>query len=249
MKHCFVKVCGGLGNQLFQIAAGYSYCKKYNKSLCIDTSNWFASQGKNPITYKNSIFKNFEYSSNSTSDIDKIIEEDINYTELKFYDGDVSLSGYFQSLKYFDDCMYEFIEKLCLPSVDNSFIQEKNVAFHIRRGDYMNFSHIHGVCDTEYFNSQFEKFKNYQINVFTDSPDIVSEEFKNKKFNLIKTTSELNDLTLMSLHENIVCSNSSFSWWASLLGNKKDTIIVPNRWLNTQNQYDIYRSDFTKIKI
>ena len=250
MNDCFVKVGGGLGNQLFQIAAAYSYCKKYNKKLYIDISDWSASQGKNPITYKNSIFKNFEYNLFSTPDVTQIVEEDLNYKELPFYDGNVSLNGYFQSLKYFDDCTSEFINKLHLPSIDISFIQEKNVAFHIRRGDYISFSHIYNVCTTEYFNSQFEKFKDYQINVFTDSPDIVCEEFKNKKFNLIISNSELEDLTLMSLHTNIVCSNSSFSWWASLLGSKKDSIIVPNRWFNnSQNHYDIYRPDFTKIEV
>ena len=61
MNNCFVKVGGGLGNQLFQVAAAYSYCKKYNKKLYIDISDWSASQGNNPTNYKDSIFKNFEY--------------------------------------------------------------------------------------------------------------------------------------------------------------------------------------------
>ena len=250
MNKCFVKVGGGLGNQLFQIAAAYSYCKKYDKKLYIDISDWSASQGNNPINYKDSIFKNFEYHFYSTPETTKIQEEDLAYIELPFYDGDISLYGYFQSEKYFNDHREEFINLLNLPIVNNSFIKEKNVAFHIRRGDYINYSHIYNVCNTDYFNNQFNNFKDYQINVFTDSSNIVCEEFKNKKFNLIISNSELEDLTLMSLHTNIVCSNSSFSWWASLLGNKKNSIIVPDKWFNnSQNHYDIYRSDFTKIEV
>jgi hypothetical protein len=250
MNNCFVKVGGGLGNQLFQVAAAYSYCKKYNKKLYIDISDWSASQGNNPTNYKNSIFKNFEYHFYSTPETTQINEDDLVYKELPFYDGDVSLHGYFQSEKYFREYKQEFINLLNLPDVNKSFMEEQNVAFHIRRGDYISYSHIYNVCNTDYFNKQFKAFKNYQINVFTDSANIICEEFKNENFNLIITNSELEDLTLMSLHTNIVCSNSSFSWWASLLGKRKDNIIVPNRWFNNlQNHYDIYRSEFTKIEV
>jgi hypothetical protein len=250
MNNCFVKVGGGLGNQLFQVAAAYSYCKKYNKKLYIDISDWSASQGNSPINYKDSIFKNFEYHCHSTPETTQIQEDDLVYNELSFCDGDVSLHGYFQSEKYFTEYKQEFIDLLNLPDVNKSFMEEQNVAFHIRRGDYISYSHIYNVCNTDYFNKQFETFKNHQINVFTDSANIICEEFKNENFNLIITNSELEDLTLMSLHTNIVCSNSSFSWWASLLGKRKDNIIVPNRWFNNlQNHYDIYRSDFTKIEV
>lgn len=249
MNNCFIKVIGGLGNQLFQVAAAYSYCKKYNKNLYIDISDWYACQGSNPIKYKDSIFKNFKYHLYSTPETTRINEQNLSYKEFPFYDGDVSLYGYFQSDKYFSEHKQEFINLLNLPTVNNSFIEERNIAFHIRRGDYMANADMYNVCDTDYFNNQFDNFKDYQINVFTDSPDIVYKEFKNKKFNLIISNSELEDLTLMSSHTNIVCSNSSFSWWASLLGKKKDSIIVPDRWFNnTQNNYDIYRSDFTKNK-
>jgi hypothetical protein len=249
MKKCFIKVEGGLGNQLFQIASGYAYSKKYNKKLYIDISDWSALQGVNPIKYKDSIFKNFEYHLYSTPETTKIEEESLIYKELPYHDGDVSLNGYFQSDKYFKDYKQEFINLLILPNVNSSFIKEKNVAFHIRRGDYLINPHIYNVCDTNYFNKQFEAFKDYQINVFTDSPDIICNEFKNQKFNLIISNSELEDLTLMSSHTNIVCSNSSFSWWASLLGKEKENIIVPNKWFNnSENHYDIYRSDFTKIE-
>jgi hypothetical protein len=46
----------------------------------------------------------------------------------------------------------------------------------------------------------------------------------------------------------LICSNSSFSWWASFIGVKKNKIIVPKIWFkNIQNHDDIYREEFTKI--
>ena len=94
------------------------------------------------------------------------------------------------------------------------------------------------------------KFEGLQQNVFTDSLDYVSQEFHDMKFNIIKSQSELLDLSLMSKHENIICSNSSFSWWASLLGIPKKKIIVPDKWFhNFQPHEDIYRPEFIKVPV
>jgi hypothetical protein len=246
MNGCYIKVEGGVGNQLFQIATAYSYCKKYGKNLYIDDSNWTASQGKSPKNYEATIFKNFSYK-NATSNSDDIKEISFKYNELPFLDGDVSLIGYFQSPKYFNDHLEEFISNLVIPEVRTDFIKDKNVAFHIRRGDYLYYPHIFDIGNT-YFKNQFEKFKDYQINVFTDSPDIISKEFENYEFNLIQTSSELNDLALISKHDIIVCSNSSFSWWASALGTPR-MVIAPEKWLMDRDCSDIYRSDMIIEKI
>jgi hypothetical protein len=247
MSKCFVNVCGGIGNQLFQIATGYAYSKKYDKELVINASNWHGHQGIHSLKYKDTIFKNFKYGIPVTRDIIGIHEQELKYSELEFKLGNVALNGYFQSLKYFDDYKAEFISKLCLPTVKTSILGNKTVAFHIRRGDYLKFSNVHYVCDTNHFNKMFETFDDYTINVFTDSPEHVLKEFEQYNFNLIQTSSELNDLTLMSLHDNIVCSNSSFSWWASILGSEKNKIIVPSRWFNDRECDDIYYDGMIKI--
>lgn len=243
MSKVYSNVCGGIGNQLFQIATAYVYANSYDKELRIDVSNWTASQGRNPLEYKDNIFKNFKYGS-PTAELKRTILEEVGYSPLKYIEGDVSLSGYFQSWKYFNNYVDEFIEKLVLPEVKTDFIKEKNVAFHIRRGDYLRYPDVFYIGD-EYFRRQFFNFQDYQINVFTDSPDIVLKEFEGYDFNLIQTSSEIKDLTTIALHDNVVCSNSSFSWWASLLGKKKDKIIVPDKWLLGQDFSGIYREDMT----
>jgi hypothetical protein len=248
MNNCYVNVCGGIGNQLFQIANGYAYSKIHNKNLIIDPLHWTSSQGKSPKIYETTIFKNFTYGSIFTEDVDPISEKDFNYSELEFKGGNVSLNGYFQSLKYFQECKDEFINLLNLPKVNSSFIQSKNIAFHIRRGDYAKFPNIFGNI-TPYFHRMFKRFENeFQINVFTDSPNYVLQEFEKYNFNLIQTSSELNDLTLLSKHDNIVGSNSSFSWWGSLLGKRKEYIIFPDRWLLDKDCIDIYYDGIIKEK-
>lgn len=242
MSACYVNVCGGVGNQLFQVAAGYSYCKKYGKDLYIDILHWNASQGVNPYEYSKEILSKFKFRVGVDFNIKPIIEKTTTYKEIPYENVDISLNGYFQSLKYFEEYAEEFKSLLVLPEVNISFIKEKNVAFHIRRGDYLNYQHLYGLGDN-YFRNQFEKFKDYQINVFTDSPEIVLKEFEEFDFNLIQTSSEIKDLTTIAHHDNVVCSNSSFSWWGSFLGKKKDKIIVPDKWITGQDFSDIYRPD------
>lgn len=249
MSTCYASVVGGIGNQLFIVAAGYAYAKKYNKEFAIDVSRWEAIQGRNAIEYKNSLFKNFNFET-PPSDAIKIKEKRFNYNELPYHTSSVVLSGYFQSLKYFEDVKDEFISMLNLPNVDDSFLEEKNVAVHIRRGDYLKYPniYIHHVCGTEYFKNQLLEFEGFQKHVFTDSIDYIKKEFRGSDFNIIESNSELLDLTFMSKHSNIICSNSSFSWWASLLGSPKKQIIVPDRWfLGSQPHEDIYRPEFKRI--
>ncbi len=244
MSNCYANVCGGVGNQLFQIATAYSYAVRFGKDLKIDACHWHASQGRSPLEYKDSIFKNFEYGIGKNAVT--LQEKRFGYDPLPDIEGEVSLEGYFQSLKYFENCVDEFISRLNLPEVKTDYIKDKNVAFHIRRGDYLNYGDLFKI-GKNYFPKQFENFKDYQINVFTDSPELVLREFHKYNFNLIQTSSELKDLTSISKHDNVVCSNSTFSWWASLLGKKKNKIIVPNEWIKGQDCSDIYRLDMTKM--
>lgn len=249
MRDVFVNLAGGLGNQLFQIAAGYAYSEYFDRELRIDTSKWSGHQGQHPLKYKDNLFKNFTFCGYAFRDYVNWVDPQFNYTPINDSDRNVIfLNGYFQSLKYFEDCADKFKHLLVLPEVDTWITSSKNVAFHIRRGDYLKFKNVHYVCDTEYFDKCFDMFKGYQINVFTDSPEHVLEEFKHQDFNLIQTSSELNDLTLMSLHDNMVISNSTFSWWASFLGKKKERIVSPSKWFaDGREATDIFRDEFIRI--
>lgn len=245
MHNVYISLAGGLGNQLFQVAAGYAYSRKHRKNLVLDSSKWSASQGSNPDEYQKTIFQNFRYGTPYTRDVIGYYEPRFNYDEIPDQLGSVSLHGYFQSLKYFEDYKDDFINELILPDVDTDFITDYSVAAHVRRGDYLRHSDIHMVCDHEYFKKNLSRFLGYKIHIFSDSHDIVKEEFKNMGGRIIDGGSELNDLTLMSQYDNIICSNSSFSWWASILGVEKKKIIVPKIWFKAFEQHnDIYRKDF-----
>tara|TARA_R110002167_G_scaffold98020_8_gene258397 strand:+ start:16770 stop:17522 length:753 start_codon:yes stop_codon:yes gene_type:complete len=246
---CYAKLIGGVGNQLFILAAAYAYSRKYGKELLIDDSRWSAGQGNPPKAYEDNLFRNFKYETSTSNGFINITEKEYNYNKLPNIIGNVCLNGYFQSLKYFEEYKQEFLGLLSMPKVDTSFIEDKNVAFHIRRGDYLLYEGIHHVCDTKYFTDRFKQFEGYQINVFTDSPSYVLKEFDSFDFKLMQTSSELSDISLMSKHSNIVCSNSTFSWWAALLGNM-DQVVVPSKWFaDGRDASDIYTENMMKIDV
>ena len=245
MNNCYINVCGGLGNVLFQVATAYAYSKKYDKNLFINPDNWNACQGNHVLTYRNTIFKNFQYGS-PNGVVNFIQEKEFNHSVLEYAEGDVCLNGYFQSEKYFQDVSEEFIKLLDIPSVDKNILyhsgKNKSVGIHIRRGDYLHYKDIHYVCTPEYFNYFFDKFKDCNISVFTDSPDIILDEFSGKDFKIIKSSSDLKEFAFMSQCDILVGSNSSFSWWASMIG--KMECYFPDRWFyDSRKHEDVYRSD------
>lgn len=247
MSNCYINVKGGLGNQLFQIAAGYAYAKKYDKKLIINPTKWNAGQGNHVLSYKDTIFRNFEYGTPITRDVVEYHEKKFNYDEIPHYPGNVALNGYFQSLKYFENVENEFISLLNLPEVNVPQIPYiSNIAFHIRRGDYLNYKNIHYVCNTEYFNYFFDYFnpvRSTKIYVFTDSPEIVRHEFSNHlDYSIVSSQSDVRELTFMSKCDTIVGSNSTFSWWASLIGGRR--CYFPSKWFADGRPHeDIFRKD------
>lgn len=244
MSKCYVNLAGRLGNQLFQIAAGYNYCRKFDKQLIVCYNSYQLTNSHNMDIigfYKDTIFQNFNFG---------IIDEPailLGEDSIKnFYSGNVQIGGYFQSLNFFEEFEKDYKKLLILPKME--VINRLDVAFHIRRGDYMGDLNYASICNTEYFDKCFDRYDNRIINIFTDSPEYVCQEFNSRSFNIIETGSALKDLTLISMHDTIVCSNSSFSWWASFLGNLKSEIIVPPRWMRDNECVEVYRREFIKLK-
>ena len=87
--------------------------------------------------------------------------------------------------------------------------------------------------------------------VFSNDIPFCRENFKGEKFIFSDTkqeksqgnTSEHFDLYLMSMCNNFICANSSFSWWGSYLGDSlKKKVIMPKDWFvnNIHDTSDLY---------
>ena len=80
--------------------------------------------------------------------------------------------------------------------------------------------------------------KEYEIDspyyiFLSDDPEYVEQAFQHidEEYKYISKNSPVVDLSLMSLCEYGVCSNSTFAWWGSYLMNKKQKVFFPKYWL------------------
>ena len=92
---------GGLGNQLFQIAASYAHSLDVNDNFGINYNlPHNLGQGNRAIQYKYNVFSKIKSTSIIPSNIYN--EPDFSYNKIPFKK-DLVLDGYFQSEKYFKD--------------------------------------------------------------------------------------------------------------------------------------------------
>lgn len=181
---------GGLGNQLFQYAAGIHLSRLHQVPFKINTFNFETYKlHKYSLEYFNisaEIATHEEvrlYSKFSTKIFEtitrkpyyqrKVFKERIfQYDEnFKRASNNIMLVGYWQSEKYFCEIesiiRTEFIVKSLVDGLNerlaNEIKRENSISLHIRRGDYasdLKTNKIHGVCDIQYYNNCIDKIVN-----------------------------------------------------------------------------------------
>ncbi len=160
------------------------------------------------------------------------------------------LYGYWQSKSFFESNEDGVRRQFRFPDLGNDKISTeikknpRSVAIHIRRGDYINDPDArerHLTCDTRWYEKSWEfvrlKLEGCHAFVFSDDPAWVKN---NLRFEGSTTFVESapdeepwKDMARMSLCENFIISNSSYSWWAAYLSISRNKIVVaPKYWFN-----------------
>lgn len=253
---------GGLGNQMFQIAAAYALANRNNDTAIFNFDSCHTPlQGCPSNKYKNNLFRNYEHS-------DKLNIENY-YRELKFsyqnipYKQNMQLQGYFQSEKYFLDYADEIISKFYWePKIVNQVFEfiytlpnTPLIGVHVRRGDYLNNPQIHPTCSLQYYQEAiriFEKEQKCSFIVVSDDIEWVKQYFVCDDIIFYSPfTDELSDLLLLSSLDHNIIANSSFSWWGAYLNkNENKKVIAPKIWFGPngpQDQFDIIPERWVKI--
>ena len=250
---------GGLGNQLFQIAAGYAHSRRINSKFAINYGLNHAGfgQGHHPVKYRHSVYNNIPTTDQNIQLVYN--EREFKYTPIAPLDN-ICLYGYFQSERYFEDYKdevknlfnFNFKTKKKIKKELSSI--KKKVGIHLRLGDYLNEEYngvFHKINYPIYLEKAMSLFeKDYEFIIFSDDFKSLRKLVDLNKFINLNNSNEVEDMYSLSQCENIIMSNSSFSWWGCWLGKSKSKIISPDCWFGPKIQKD-YEDRFNKnwIKI
>ena len=171
------KLCGGLGNQLFQIFTAISYAIENSKPFFF-LNNYQLGNGSNGSTIRYTYWNTFLSALypflrniNEIPQLTYITENDFKYQVLPNNSTSTStlLVGYFQSPKYFNnykDTIYKLLKiDLKKTTVKNktsiNFNETTYISAHFRFGDYKKYPNIYTLLTETYY-------KNALINILKD---------------------------------------------------------------------------------
>lgn len=253
---------GGLGNQMFQIAKALSEGYENNIEVFFKPVSYIPMHGNQPSKYLNNIFRNVVFKNFDVS-TERIYEQTWAYKKIDvMYFRPVEYYGYFQSSKNFGHHS-EKIKEVFKPTEE--FIEniktkypqafEKNsTSIHVRRGDYLTIQDILPVVDKTYIDKCVGEIENIgPILIFSNDKEWVRNNLNYKNSIIIDGLEDYKELWLMSLCQNNILSNSSFSWWGSYLNkNRNKKTFVPSIWFGPngeKNYEDIYENEWNKINV
>ena len=238
---------GRLANQMFQYASLKGIARNTGVDFCIPYYEQAVDDGIGNML-RSELFDSFDLQVNigllNRGHAPVVNERFFHFDEelFRMCPDHVSLQGYFQTEKYFkhieDEIRNDFTFKdgildpckEMIASVDNP------IALHVRRGDYLKNSANHPPCSLEYYQKGLERFdSDRNVIVFSDDPEWCNENFTDDRFLISENTDNRVDLCLMSLCNDFIIANSTFSWWGAWLStNKNKKVIAPIQWFGTE---------------
>ena len=243
---------GQLGNQMFQYAATKGVASKLDVPFMIPNHRQVFDDGIGN-RYTILLFNAFKLTSASllgTLRTENYVQENgftfnkdlfkINKTE------NSSLYGFFQTEKYFkhiekeirnDFTFKDEIKDDCV----NLIKQFTNpIALHIRRGDFVWNNKNHPPLSLDYYKSALELFdSDREVIIFSDDTEWCKEQelFADDRFAVAEGGDQFYDLCLMSMCDDFIIANSTFSWWGAWLANR-GKVVAPKNWFGETLGHD-----------
>lgn len=253
---------GGLGNQMFQIAKALSEGFENNIDVVFKKQSFIPMDGNQPTKYINNIFRNIKFV-DFIEKTERVSEVDWAFNQINpKYDKSIEYYGYFQSSKNFGK-HNELIKKIFQPT--DEFIlkikkkypkvfDKNSTSIHIRRGDYLTISEILPVIDKSYIDKCLSILNNQgHIFILSNDKTWVKNNLDYPNMTIVEDLEDFEELWLISLCNNNILSNSSFSWWGAYINNNNNKkVFVPSIWFGpkgVQNYEDIYETDWNKINV
>ena len=251
----------GLGNQLFQYAAGRYLARKHKTKLKLDLTQCNAATNSHHAFYR---LNNFN--------IQEIVATEAEIQSLPTVKNanpwifepnilnspdNIRLDGFWQSEKYFSEIADILRKEFTLknPLGKNSSAWKKEilsskcaVSVHIRHGDFITYyaRNTIGLLPLHHYAACVEElkktFSDITLFVFSDDLQWCKENFKvNAPTKFVEgCENDFEEMYLMSLCKHNILSRGTFSWWGAWLNSNPDKkVFAPYPWQRCIN----YNSD------
>jgi hypothetical protein len=182
------------------------------------------------------------------------------------------VSGYFQNKAYFSDFIPDFRRLFAVPMTyraqwkdyrsKSTSLVGPSWAIHVRRGDFVEKADIHKLLPLEYFAEGVrvmsewhsnETYLNFGVDdgpVFIFSDDIqwtrqqeVFSSIPGVVFVDVSDSLQSFYFLILAIEDGVICSNSTFCWWAALLANLISPFsprIFPTHFLKGKTLIGVY---------
>lgn len=259
--YIFVNLMGGMGNQMFQYAAGLLQAEVMNGTLMLCKPH---TNNHDTADYRDILFKVGNKWNGDLPPHITLYQEDgfapWNPEQWKY--PTVYLYGYFQNYSVLKPVLPRFKE-IILNSLSEQrtlmklkyHITSGSAFLHVRRGDYVGLSNLHHLQDEDYYRigyNQLTSSKNiYKIYLISDDIEWCKQQpfFKEINPTYVDESDPVNALAFMSeIHGGAIIANSTFSWMGAYLGTglKTNAVYYPRKWFKDKNP-DLFPEEWVKI--
>lgn len=255
------KAQGRLGNLMLEYAAALG-CARKGEEICAVINE---EVSRKPLV-TNEFFKNVRVLNETPESAVLWRERIFPYVKIERKSDDVVFHGTFFSEKYFD--IMAVRNAFAIPSGVKQTLEFKfgdwlsrsNVTgIHVRRGDYLTQQHLFPFVGKNYLSACIKRVPECSdfIVCSDDIPWCKKYFLKNypgKRFLFSEINTPLEDMYLLSLCKNVICSNGSFAWWGGWLNpNPSKKVFAPSMWFGycaarRVDWKDVYFDGMTIVK-
>jgi hypothetical protein len=267
----YIRLAGGLGNQLFQLAAGLEIQSKTQLPivLCTESLNRYSVKREPALLSLIQLPDNIQLYRNQSDVKIKLLKYRLGRLNLPFCINNNTVSkincrqkfylvdGYFQDIQWIQNGINQVKGLINNRETDekvteliHKFADKTICAIHIRRGDYTSVQNasIYPLLDSCYYHRGIKSIGTNikTIVVFSDDKSIDFEFFKDYKIVRISDyhLTDYQEFQLMSIFKNIVIANSTFSFWSVVCNAQIDKIKIAHQtWSFIRKENQIWRQN------
>lgn len=247
----YVRLAGGLGNQMFQYALARQLAFGRGAGIKID-DRWYRRQSKRAMLLGGFALEldycdEDDYAMLAEGKIPVVADPVVTERGWQVFDPTilsspppVYLSGYFQSWRYFEAIADEIRQGFTVATPPgpevlallHEVVDSESISLHIRRTDYLHRKHPRETAlPLEYYRAALlrilERVDTPKLFVFSDdlawARDHLDADCSCVFVDLGPDRQDIDDLRLMAACRHHIIANSTFSWWGAWLRGSPET--------------------------